>query len=675
MNKFERYLGDSIRGIIIAIAALTPLIMSFWHYDAYDLPKITFVYISVLVLVLLVTIDDLLVKKRLSWARTPLDLPIAAFLGISVLAVLFSGTPLASIVGEYSRYQTIQSLFAYAFIYQIAARYLQGQEWLNRLFIAIFAAFSVSIIYGLAQSAGYDILPAFMQRLETRPRSTMGNAVFFGTYITIVLPMLVSSLLDKRKVLIKNSWIHVWLVGLVVAAFAVGVLTESRGAWIGLAVGLLAVGLLNKESTGKYAPKIVIAGVTVAVLVVFLFSISGGQSVSTKINHLSARVSDAFSLQGSAGARVEILKSSVRMFAAKPLLGYGLDQTQFNFLKYRTLQNAQYERFAIPDRAHSEYFQIFLDSGVLGGIAFLWLLLIALLSWRNRDHAHDYYMKAIFAGFIAYLAQAFTGISMTGTIAVLAVLAGTMAAYYNSDKDIRTLSLKRVWPGYVATVVVAMAVIFVAVITLIPFMTDVHLHRAMKYAQDPQVGKAVLIDEVRQATRLWPYQNYYSVILARWLIDYAIETESSALLSEAIAVAEQGLLYYPEDSSLYLLAGRSYVTLGQVQDDTASQRKGEAYLMIKQQLDPLDPQSRESLLRIYMGSDRYKEALKEAKFLVKLFPENVKFIEKLAIIYESLGSISEANGAYRQIKKISPEFPDIDINIERTAGSVKLPAP
>lgn len=671
MNDFQSKLENAIRWNIIAIAAVMPVIISFWHYDMFDLVKVTFLYLATLLLLTLTAIDKLIIKKRIDWVKTPLDLPILAFLGASTIAVIFSPAPLTSLVGEYSRYEALQTFFAYAIIYQLAAQYLRSGEWLNKLLLAMFAGLTVTVIYGLFQGMGMDVLPRFMQRAENRVRSTMGNAVFFGTYLIIMLTLLLNALLDKKKNLIKTSGVQIWLTLLAIGTFANIILTESRGPWLGLIFGLIALAMLNakriKEDWQKIAAFLVV-GVLVALIAV---TIGSGGKPAAKIGGVFSRLYEIGTLRGSTGSRLEIWKASKNMFLDRPLTGYGVDQSQFFLPKYKTLRHSQIEKLAVPDKAHNEYLQILLDSGIIGGLAFLWLLIAAYIAWRKRSDQYAFYLSGIGAAFVAYLVQAITGISMVGTLSVIAVLAGVTAAI--AEPEARLISVG--FPGRVvlpsfAVSLVALTAIILAYIALMPFRADMSFYSAMKKSQNPSYGKAVLVDEIRMTNSLWPYQGYYTYAWARWLMDLAIETESSDRLKESIKASENGLLYNPYYSDLYLSAGRSYITLGRVLDDDTYVRKGEAYLKVKLEMAPLDPQTHDSLAKLYMNDARYKEAIVHLEILTTVFPNEVRHLESLALAYESVGRMSDANKAYRKIKILDPSFANIDVNIERTSGAL-----
>lgn len=672
MNKLERIVPDLVRWLLVAVAALTPLLMSLWHYDAYDLPKITFVYVATLFLVFLVAFDMLVIKKQVVWVKTPLDLPIALFLLISTLAVASSRMPLASIVGEYARYETLQSLYAFAIIYRIAAQYFEDVKWLNTLFMVLLAAMSISVLYGLLQGAGLDIMPAFMKRAEARARSTMGNAVFYGAYLTVVIPLFFSLLFDKSQSFIKKPELKIWLIVTIILGCVAMLLTESRGPWLGLLAGLVAAMIMNFTEFNKVWPKLAMAVIAVVLITVLIFVISTGGKPTTKINELTSRFSDVLSYEGSVVTRVEIWKSAVKMIAANPLLGYGLDQTQFYMLKYRTLTQAVNERFSIPDRAHNEYLQVLVDSGVLGGLAFAWILIAAYRAWKRRSGKYDFYLKALGAGFVGYLVQAITGISMTGTTALLAVLAGVTSAYSQSEKrsmvrDLRINAIIR----YGLVCITAVIVIVLSIGALVPFRADMYFYSAMAETQSTGISTAA-IEKVGIANELWPYQGFYSKTAALWLMDQAIQMQSTEQLEDSIKTSESILDYYPDYSEPYLIAGRAYLTLGRVVDDQANIRKGEAYLRIRIELDPLDPLARESLLNHYVRSDRYKEALAELDYLLRLFPTSTKHLKTAALMHEALGDNSKANAAYRQIKKLDPNFPEIDLDIERTSADKKV---
>ena len=96
------------------------------------------------------------------------------------------------------------------------------------------------------------------------------------------------------------------------------------------------------------------------------------------------------------GPRPAIWRDSLQLIASRPILGYGPD----NFgLVYPRFQ-ASFLGSQQVDKAHSEALQVWATQGLLGLVAYLWLLAAfvrAFVKARRKDGA-----VAILAGWVAY---------------------------------------------------------------------------------------------------------------------------------------------------------------------------------------------------------------------------------------------------------------------------------
>lgn len=202
-QQIGRFADGFLKWAVVVAVFLLPLIVSPAGFDAFDLTKATTLYIMT-ILMLLVWLVKLIFLQRLEQRRTFLDLPVL-FYGLAVtLATVFSSNPIMSVVGEYGRYETIQVLLAYVFIFFVANQYFSDRVWVNRLIIALFSSGLIISIYGIRQGFGWEWLADFLKRPEARSRSSLGNAVFFGGYLATVIPLYVFKFYDEGGKALKS---------------------------------------------------------------------------------------------------------------------------------------------------------------------------------------------------------------------------------------------------------------------------------------------------------------------------------------------------------------------------------------------------------------------------------------------------------------------------------------
>src|SRR3954462_9778353 len=90
-NQITAFLNIAIFGIVVAVAALIPLLFSNLTTEFFETPKIILLVAAVLVLLTLWGVSWV-VEGKVVITRTPLDLPLLLILAIILLSTFFSAT-------------------------------------------------------------------------------------------------------------------------------------------------------------------------------------------------------------------------------------------------------------------------------------------------------------------------------------------------------------------------------------------------------------------------------------------------------------------------------------------------------------------------------------------------------------------------------------------------------
>lgn len=224
--------------------------------------------------------------------------------------------------------------------------------------------------------------------VATRVFATFDNPNFYAEYLVLLIAAslaLVSSEKGLRR----------WLVACLLALQAVALmLTYTRGSWLALAIGI-AVAVLVIDA--RYILGLV-AGAAVLIPVV-----PGGLQ----------RVASIFSLEGTASFRLGLWRVAGTIIRENMLFGTGLGDF------YRAFQNAVLTHpelhigYTIYG-AHNSYFTLAAESGVIGGIAFLAVVLTAArlgvfyARRKGMPKAERFQIVALMAGLIAFAINALT---------------------------------------------------------------------------------------------------------------------------------------------------------------------------------------------------------------------------------------------------------------------------
>ena len=306
-----------------------------------------------------------LVWRRRGW---PMGSPLAAPIALLTLAVLLSC--LVSPLPAFSLLEAEYFLCGPLWLVVLISR-AGGEERMRWLATLVTIAGAAVAAIALLQWAGHDPLlfggyqvEWGRMRVAMRLYSTFGNPNLVAGYLigAIFLALALTAA-------VESLWARVLCVVSVVAIFAAIIGTRSRGAWLGLAVGLLvARGFWKEKREGaadlKSPPNggILTACALPLGLLVFLANfVEQGQVLLANVE-----------------GRWFLWRAGWPMFAEHPLLGGGWGMFQLRFLELQAQFLASYPEYARhwthTRQLHNDPLQILFEAGALGFVALGWLL-------------------------------------------------------------------------------------------------------------------------------------------------------------------------------------------------------------------------------------------------------------------------------------------------------------
>ncbi|MFZ5986781.1 MAG: hypothetical protein ACOYWZ_06625, partial [Bacillota bacterium] len=175
-------------GIIITLLFLIlslPLYFDLNLKIIFDLAKITVMRVLSLIMISIWLMKALLIGHR--FIRTPLDLPITAYLLVSTLSTIFSVSPLLSFIGFYRRYEGLSTLMIYITLFYVTVNFINNRKFLKLTINTAILAGVLTSIYGILQY--YKVDPFRFELFEGfRVYSTAGNPAYLAAYLIMVLP-------------------------------------------------------------------------------------------------------------------------------------------------------------------------------------------------------------------------------------------------------------------------------------------------------------------------------------------------------------------------------------------------------------------------------------------------------------------------------------------------------
>jgi putative inorganic carbon (hco3(-)) transporter len=356
-------------------------------------------------------------------ALAPIDFPLLALLVLYLLEdirkgklifyagrverrlLLFGAVGLLSMVNAVDPslvlYEVIRVLRMIALIYCVKRFVRSRQEVRLVLYLLAFDVVTQSVM-GLTQrllgrSLGLFILgeadalwlDATVQGVVSRVGGTLGHANSMAMFLEMLLPLFFSLAVARHTGLSSRSrWLSV-------AVFALGlatlILTYSRSSWLAVAVALALVLLYHFRHlrlTRRQAVIVLAAGASsLAGLAIFWDSI---------YRRLTASAEYSF------GFRAKLNGIALNMLEAHPWLGTGLNNFVLSMADYNDIGLAPH-RFS---PAHNIYLLTAAETGLLGLLAFLWLLLGIFVEGWPTLKSQDRFLAACTAGLFAGLAAA-----------------------------------------------------------------------------------------------------------------------------------------------------------------------------------------------------------------------------------------------------------------------------
>ncbi len=313
---------------------------------------------------------------------------------LALSAAVSSSASLSVFGSTWRRFGVVAQLALLALTWLIAAT---GHVERRAILRSVALSSGATAFYGIAQYFGWDPIlhPAGYHIGEglwtiVRPPGTFGYVSYFATWL-LTAGFLSLELAAREE---SAAWRRIaWACA--AACFTAMLLTGTRAAILGFAVGLLAAAVRRGV---RISPRVATAGCAVAIaLTVFYFTPAGWQ--------LRSRTR-WFREDPWGGARLLLWRDSLSMAASRPLTGFGGEVFTAAFPRFESVELAR----AYPDFAHESPHNMVLDAWISQGIPGV-TALVALCglgicwSWRER---RMWLLAALTAGIAAQQFTAFT---------------------------------------------------------------------------------------------------------------------------------------------------------------------------------------------------------------------------------------------------------------------------
>lgn len=408
----------------ILLIGILPLIIIPSDIDRFYEPKAIFLYfITILFL-------PFLYNNKTWREKSLIQNSLSIFMMLILLSTIFSIDIEISLFGKAFRKEGGITIIFYCIIFLIFYKEFNYSEKVMKI---IFFFISIVALYGIVQYFGYD----FISRDDIRKNwikhtiSTIGNRNFYASLIVIILPITLSIYCYTRK--------NIFLI-YGCTLFCGLLLSMTRGCWIASAFSILLLLLYSINKTQMRRRMILILSLFLGIYLTLNYFTNGDISrrvsdINKDVNKLQTEDNDT-----AGSSRLYIWKRGITFIPERPILGSGPDTFGVLFMEKYTEEIDYMIKITggIVDKAHNEYLQLAVTSGVPALIAYL--VLVCFIVFKMFIHAKkekNFIHIGIMCSIIGYLIQAFFNISVVGVAPIFWAILGIGANIATNNKKVR----------------------------------------------------------------------------------------------------------------------------------------------------------------------------------------------------------------------------------------------
>ena len=653
-------LNKLIAGLVTGLAFILPSFFLTTTNEYFDFNK-QYLFVSATAVMALLWCAKMLVEKKFSYVKSPLDLPLMGLLVAFGISTLTSLDKTSSIFGSYGRwFPGFFGFFALYLFYYIVTTNVDSAKSIRTILYAVASGTAIPALMGLVNYAGL-VIP-FVKLVNQKGFLLSGTSTALA--VTALLGTVLSALLvPSVKSPVKKAIFALVLLVNFMALMVFGGLVYLLIA--GLIVGL-GYSKLSSDSVAKSKAYIFpILGAVIALSALYF--------VVPQTKSLLQRDYPKETLPSVRESWI-VASTTVRDF---PIFGSGVGTFYLNYPRYRTVdQNATPTWNVNFDKPANELFNILSTMGIFGLGAYALLFAVVVKTILKTIKVKDAYRELsiiISAGVAILLASMFLTYAGFQTMFLLTTLLAllTTESALNTNKHwakIASVSLetkanqeavmvetqliyKKEVFQYIASLPITALAIFGMYQVYLQYAPEFFLRKAVLSANNQNIN--VSYDYQVKAIAVNPTRSYYHRLYANTNLTLAQALSTKQDLTDQEKTAAQNLLAQalrnikfatenlnPLESANWTARAQLYRFLMPIAKD-ADQFAIQAYNTAIQ-LDPTNPVLRVELGGIYYGKEDYLSAGNLFKQAVNLKSDYANARYNLAHALIQLKAFSDA---------------------------------
>lgn len=700
----DRFFQKTISFLFILLFFLTPLFFTPYNSELFEFNKIILVY-GLTSLIVATWAGRIINQKRLSFKKSPLDLPLLIFLLSQIASSLFSIDPHTSFWGYYSRFNGgLASTFCYLLLYWAATNNLSRKDAVKIVKVSLASGLIVSTM-GILEHFGHSLsclliegnfdVSCWVQKVKERVFATLGQPNWLAAYLAILIPPAISLAIKA-----KTSTSRTYYLLLTTCYYLCLLFTGSRSGFLGLAVGLGAFWLIylwqNRFRLKRAIKPLLIINLIFLILAVgfatpfpainrFLhyrnWPFLPQESPPRSPPSLETAVGTVMEIGGSHSGEIRkiVWKGALDIFRHYPLFGSGVETFAQAYYRFRPLEhNLVSEWDFLYNKAHNEYLNYLSTTGAFGlGAHLLFLFVFALwgikaslksiLKDETGGQSQPFLTLALLSGWLSILVSNFFGFSVV-LVSLYCYLIPALAITLNRPEETapakKSFSLLSPVPFLIGFFLIS------KIVNL--WQADYHYSLGQKLARRDLHLAAY--QELTKAVQISPkepvFVNELSAATAHLaLIAHSQKQASTAAQLSQLAqeYSDQALGLSPQNLNFFKTRVRLFYTLASLNPTYLDQAI--AALKKTMALAPTDPKLVYNLGLLYGQKQQVEEALSAIHQAVEMKPNYEEARNALAIFYEDLGEKEKALEQLRIIYAGKPFDESIKERIEKLESS------
>lgn len=379
-NTKVKQVESLMAGVLCVLSFIIPWIFTHYTYEFYEITKNTVLILGVMILLSLWAIKIVRAKK-LTFVRTPLDLPILLFLGTQILSTIFSIYKQASFWGYYSRFTGgLFSTFILILLYYIIVNNINKKKYIEIIIKTSLVSFTLLAFFTVLKSFGvfqglFDSLATAHPSLEFLNSLTftpVGNPNSLPYLFILILPIVLAFISREDEEDFTNDIFAILSSSIILLAIGVTSVSPvnvySIIVWL-LVSGIIVVSLIYKSPVSK---NVLLKFFPIFLFAIFsaLFAMSSSmrEIISDDINF--TRYPDVPFDTEWAVITGTFKEHKIGGF----LIGTGLDTYAYNFVRFRPEeQNLESNWYQNYTRSSNQIYDLLSNSGIIGFSSFVLL--------------------------------------------------------------------------------------------------------------------------------------------------------------------------------------------------------------------------------------------------------------------------------------------------------------